>query len=125
MQVERRSKDNKSEIKISSRVFTYICLIGLAIGVITGWLMFVQGFFPLRVSVDDVNNGIKQHHRKTTAKSVDVSYNPPFDKLVFVVFDALRSDFITDPSSQVCFPSLFRKAHYLFFFFHVFSSFLL
>jgi len=53
MKAEKRSNNAKSEVKISSRVFTYLCVAGLAVAVITGWLMFVQGFFPLRMRVDD------------------------------------------------------------------------
>ena len=99
MRAEKRNKDTKNEVKISSRVFVYLCLAGLAIAVVTGWLMFVQGFFPLRVRADGMDTN---KPRTKSEKKATETMQPAFDKLVFVVFDALRSDFITDPSSEVC-----------------------
>ena len=68
MRAEKRNKDTKNEVKISSRVFVYLCLAGLAIAVVTGWLMFVQGFFPLRVRADgmDANKPRTKSEKKAT-----------------------------------------------------------
>ena len=99
MRVEKRGDRSKNEVKISSRVFTYLCLAGLSIAVVAGWLVFVKGFFPLRARAGDGG----ETRRGVGAN--DISKDVPdarFDKLIFIVFDAMRSDFITDPSSQVC-----------------------
>lgn len=84
-----------TERTISGRVFTYLCLIGLCIATVAGWLMFVQGFFPLRAAPPPATRAPPPATR---------GY---FDRLVFVVFDALRADFVTDPDSSVCTHPLF------------------
>ena len=78
------------ERTISGRVFTYLCIAGLGVATVAGWLMFVQGFFPLRAAPS------------TVTRATAPAPHAYFDRLVFVVFDALRADFVTDPSSSVC-----------------------
>ena len=102
MRLENRGNGSKKEVKISSRVFTYLCLAGLFVAVATGWLMFVKGFFPLRTRTDSASNSFDKTRSRTDSVTKDVP-EARFDKLIFVVFDALRSDFITGSSSQVCF----------------------
>lgn len=79
-----------AERTISGRVFTYLCIAGLGVATVAGWLMFVQGFFPLRAAPG------------TVPRSTAPAPRAYFDRLVFVVFDALRADFVTDPASSVC-----------------------
>lgn len=96
---QQQQQRGQEERKISGRVFAYVCLAGFFVAMAAGWLMFVQGFFPLRVRVGDEADEARHQHARTKRPGMPEAR---FDKLVFVVFDALRADFVTSDASQVC-----------------------
>ena len=76
---------------ISHRLFIGINMFML----LTGFLLFLHGFFPLkspllgRASLQDIQVEPVEIANRTT-----IRYEPVFDRLVFVLVDALRADFV-------------------------------
>lgn len=76
---------------MSNRKFTNLTLFCLLVAILMGTYQFTMGFFPMNAPTKDV------------ALPNDMPEAPAakYDKLVFVLIDALRADFVSSPSSNV------------------------
>lgn len=75
-----------------------------------GFLLFAKGFFPQKILLQGVNTFEKVHEKSDILRNIYLDKNSQiedggqkksFDKLIFVVIDALRSDFVFSTNSSM------------------------
>lgn len=76
---------------MSNRKFVNLSLLCLILSIFAGTYQFTMGFFPINPHTTEIN----------LPSDVPDAPEAKFNKLVFVVIDALRSDFVSSPNSNV------------------------
>ena len=76
---------------MSNRKFANLTLFCLLLSILAGTYQFTMGFFPINPHTADVS----------MPRDLPPAPEAKFNKLVFVVIDALRADFVSSKNSNV------------------------